>query len=148
MMMFVRMLALVLLVLLTLAPEHLFVDFVKMDVQLILATIVVAIMVIYDVYTGFILALGLIILYYRLYGGMMLYGRGDEARKLGPMANLVTRYVTPEHLHDAQSNVVDGPGNNTEIIGITGVYGEPVYGAQGLDKTMPGYENPDSQWSM
>jgi hypothetical protein len=29
---------------------------------------------------------------------------------------------------------------NVEMKGIEGVYGEPVYGAQGLDKKMPGYE--------
>jgi len=49
------------------------------------------------------------------------------------------KYITPEHLASAQDNVVDKKNAEMEIKGITGVYGEAVYGAQGTDTTMPGY---------
>ena len=55
-----------------------------------------------------------------------------------PMNSLVTNeYITEQHLKDAQNNVVN---NSNEYIGIKGVYGEPVYSSQGIDKIMPGFD--------
>lgn len=148
-MMLVRVFSLLLLILLTIAPTYLFSELMKPEVQLIVATIVVGVLVVYDVFTGFILAMGIIILYMRLYGVGITYGDSDAVRRQGPMANLVTNYITPQHLKDAQNNTIDSEGAGTEIIGIKGVYGEPVWGAQGLDKSMPGYENETgSYWLM
>lgn len=151
--MIVRLLSLVLLLIMALAPVTIFQFLLRPDFQLIVATIVVAVLVLYDVYSGFIIGLGVAILYFRLYGMGVTYLGGDDdeaARKKGPMANLVTAYITPKHLESAQSNVVEDV--DTEIIGIRGVYGEPVYGAQGLDKTMPGLEKnlaiTGDHWSM
>lgn len=110
-------------------------------VEFIAAFIVVAIMIIYDVYTGLLLGLALMIAYFRLNTQMILSWGSlwSGARNGGPMANLVQDYITPEHLHDAQSNVFDVNDYDIEMKGIDGVYGEPVYGAQGLDASMPGY---------
>lgn len=149
----VRLLSLVLLITLSLAPISIFEIMKRPDIQLVAATLIVAILVIYDIYSGFILAFAIIILYLRLYGNGFAFINDDrDIRKKGPMANLVTKYITPQHLKDAQTNSVEGPGVDTEIIGIKGVYGEPVYGAQGLDKMMPGFESSKSligdHWSM
>lgn len=151
--MIVRLLSLVLLLIMALAPVTIFQFLLRPDFQLIVATLVVAVLVLYDVYSGFIIGLGVAILYFRLYGTGVAYLTGDDdaiARKKGPMANLVTAYITPQHLKSAQSNTVEDV--DTEIIGIRGVHGEPVYGAQGLDKTMPGFEKDlvitGDHWSM
>lgn len=149
--MLVRLLSLLTLIILAVAPISLFKDFLMPEVQLIVATIIVGVLVVYDAFAGFILAIGVIVLYMRLYGTGIVFGDNDDnaLRKKGPMANLVTNYITPQHLKDAQDNTVVDEGSDTEIIGIKGVYGEPVWGAQGLDKTMPGYEeNVGSYWSM
>ncbi len=49
-------------------------------------------------------------------------------------------YGTPQNLVDAQTNVVNERMMSTEMIGFDGIYGEQVIGAQGLDKTMPGFD--------
>ena len=59
-----------------------------------------------------------------------------------PMESLVNAYITPKNLEDAQNNIVSDTAYNKEIKGIKGVYNEPVYGAQGIDNTMPGYGSP------
>lgn len=143
--MLVRILALFVLLLVALVPESGIAIVMRPDIQMILGTIVLIVLVVYDVFTGFMLALALIVAFFRLYHGTISFWRdGDDVRNKGPMANLVTRYITPENLHDAQNNVVDNRDFETEIIGIKGVYGEPVYGAQGIDKQMPGYEQSKS----
>jgi len=48
-------------------------------------------------------------------------------------------YITPENLREAQSNMVNETAYKTEYKGIQGVYGEDVYGAQGLDSTLGGW---------
>lgn len=139
--MLVRLLALLVLMLVALVPEKGIAIVMRPDVQMILGTIVLIVLVVYDVFTGFILAMALIVAFFRVYHGNISFWKdGNDVRSKGPMANLVTRYITPENLHDAQNNVVDNKDFETEIIGIRGVYGEPVYGAQGIDKQMPGYE--------
>jgi hypothetical protein len=153
--MLVQVLSLIVLLLFTIAPLSIFEMFLQPELQLIVATIVVATIVLYDAYTGFILSLAAIVLYFRLYGGNLTPFDDmddDAARKKGPMANLVTKYITPQHLQAAQSNDVQGERTDSEIVGIQGVYGEPVYGAQGLDKGMPGFEKSSTltgdYWSM
>jgi hypothetical protein len=139
-MMIVRLLSLVVLLILALIPTSAIQVLMMAEAQLVAATLVLIILIVYDVYTGFILALALIVAYFRLYGSGLTFMDGDDVRRKGPMANLVTRYITPEHLHDAQNNVVDERDFSTEMVGIKGVYGEPVYGAQGMNKGMPGFE--------
>ena len=49
-------------------------------------------------------------------------------------------YGTSQNLVDVQTNTVNESMMNTEMIGFDGIYGEQVIGAQGLDKTMPGFD--------
>lgn len=108
--------------------------------QLVLACVVVLWMIFMDVYAGVLLGLALLVTYFRIHSQHILsWGWGGSSRTSGPMASLVQDYITPENLHDAQNNVVDVGDYGVEIKGIDGVYGEPVYGAQGMDKVMPGY---------
>ena len=53
-------------------------------------------------------------------------------------------YGTSQNLVDAQTNVVDERMMSTEMVGFDGIYGEQVIGAQGLDKTMPGFDKNKS----
>jgi hypothetical protein len=137
-----RLVALLCLLVLALLPTEGLYVFMKSEVQLLVATFSVAILVLYDVYAGLILCLGLVVLYYRLYGHHTVYLDNAELRDKGPMANLVTKFLTPEHLKSAQNNVVNEADYDSEIVGIDGMYGKSVYGAQGMDITMPGLERP------
>lgn len=137
-----RVSALVVLLVAALLPVSWFSWIQRPEVQLILATIAVGLMVVVDIYTGLLLTAALLILYFRYYTHAIGPWVRDDLPNMtlrtgGPMQNLVTKYITPEHLHDAQSNMVS---DETEVKGIQGVYGEPVYGAQGLDHVMPGLQ--------
>ena len=116
------------------------------DVQLILGTVIVAIIVFFDAWVGLLLAIGTFILYLRVYSKK--YGINMREIITGkktanyPMETLVDAYITPKNLEDAQNNIVSENAYNKEIKGIKGVYNEPVYGAQGIDTTMPGYGAP------
>lgn len=142
-----RILALLVVIAAAVIPEATF-EFLQSRVaQFIAAFFVVAIMIVYDVYTGLLLGLALVVIYFRLNTQDILsWGSlwGGEKRNGGPMMNLVQDYITPEHLHNAQTNVVDMNDYKVEMKGIKGVYGEPVYGAQGLDDAMPGFTKETS----
>jgi len=119
---------------------------VNPDIQLILGTTIIAIIVFFDAWAGLILAIAVFILYLRVYSNKyglniseILTGRQS---KNYPMESLVNAYITPKNLEDAQNNIVSDTAYNKEIKGIKGVYNEPVYGAQGIDPTMPGYGSP------
>ena len=116
------------------------------DVQLILGTIIIAIIVFFDAWAGLLLAIATFILYLRVYSNKyginirdIISGRKTENY---PMETLVDAYITPKNLEDAQNNIISESAYNKEIKGIKGVYNEPVYGAQGIDTTMPGYGAP------
>ena len=111
--------------------------------QVVLGTIVVAIILFDNVAAGFILGVAVLLMFMRVH--MKKYGIKLDMWSLKPqgkypMKSLVNPYVTPEHLEDAQNNVFDEPNMAKEMKGIQGVYGEPVYGAQGTDNTMPGLD--------
>lgn len=117
--------------------------------QLVLACVAVLYMIFMDVYAGLFLGVAVLIAYFRVHSQHILsWGWGSWGRSVdrngGPMASLVQEYITPEHLHDAQSNVVSDGDYGIEMKGIDGVYGEPVYGAQGMDKVMPGFVKESS----
>lgn len=138
-----RIIALLLVIGATVTPVGNFSEILESRVvQFVMAVIVVLITIIHDVYTGLLLGLALIILYFRMHS-RLIANWGDipnlDSRKGGPMAGLVQEYITPEHLQSAQSNVFEMNDYDVEMKGIKGVYGEPVYGAQGIDATMPGY---------
>lgn len=139
--MYLRILATAVLAVVCLVQEKYLKFLVRPEIQLVIATLILATLVLYDAYVGVILGIALIVAYYRVFLG---HFKGDknalnngDLRSQGPMVNLVSNYITEQNLEDAQSNKV--ADEDVEIKGVAGVYGEPVYGAQGLDKTMPGY---------
>ena len=137
----------ILLLLFTLLVNVKYVQFiVNPDIQLILGTTIIAIIVFFDAWAGLILAISVFILYLRVYSVKYGINMRDilTGRKTAnyPIETLVDAYITPKHLEDAQSNIVNDTAYNKEIKGIKGVYNEPVYGAQGIDNTMPGYGKP------
>lgn len=115
----------------------------RAELQLVLATAAVVVLLAYDVIVGFILGIMLVVIYFRYhadkFGIAWADGTGSKALRSASTKVVMGKYITPEHLASAQDNVVDKKNAEMEIKGITGVYGEAVYGAQGTDTTMPGY---------
>lgn len=141
-----RIIALLVVIAAALVPEDSLEFLQSRVVEFVAAFVVVATIIVYDMYTGLLLGVALMVAYFRLHSQMILswgFWR-KENRNGGPMANLVQDYITPEHLESAQSNVFDPADYSIELKGIDGVYGEPVYGAQGLDPEMPGYTKDTS----
>lgn len=135
-----------------------FKDIIKPDVQIILGVGIVSIIMFVDSITGLILGLTILIIYLRVYAKM--YGikienivdvknlllNGDHNTSKYPMETLVndTNYITPKNLEDAQNNVFDKKVFDKQYIGINGIYGKGVLGAEGIDKEFPGYVNDAS----
>lgn len=94
--------------------------------QMVIATIVVAIILFLDPISGLMLGTAALIYYYR-YHTLLISDNSGKVLDLNKP--LVTRYVTEENLRDAQNNIIghDIP----DYIGVKGIYGEPIYGAQG-----------------
>ncbi len=90
-----------------------------------------------DIVSGFIFGLILATIYVRLYDIKILPEDQREGRKGYHEKDL--EFITPLHLKKAQSNVVSDINYAKEYKGIEGVYGEAVYGAQGIDAKNPGY---------
>lgn len=112
------------------------------EMQFVAAVIVVVVTVLYDYIAGLVLGLTLIIIYYRLNWKYMAYKNmgTNSSRFAGPMASLVQEYITPEHLDSAQNNIMNEENATSEMIGMRGVYGEDVYGAQGMYQNLPGFD--------
>jgi hypothetical protein len=135
-----RIFALVVLIATTVVPIQALSVVVVPEVQLILGTLVVLYLLLRDPIAGLLLGLALLLAYFRVFRAKYGVAWNPLRSTNYPMSSLVTDYITPEHLHDAQSNVVDERDYAVEIKGVKGVYGEDVYGAQGLDaKLLPGY---------
>ena len=117
------------------------------DIQLLLGTVVVAILIFFDSISGLLLGLGLLVSYLRVYANKYNINLKEiitnRKSRNYPNESLVSAsyYITPKDLDNAQNNIVSEDSYNKEVKGITGVYDEPVYGAQGTDKIMPGYTN-------
>ena len=118
------------------------------DMQLLLGTIVIAIIVFFDAISGLILGLSLIVLYLRVYSKKynidireIITGKANNSSNY-PMNSLVSAYITPQNLENAQNNVVDEAGYFKEVKGFRSPHNEPVYGVQGIDPVMPGYGSP------
>lgn len=106
--------------------------------QYIISLSILITLVFVDVVSGVIFALVLATIYVRLYDIKLTSGKETsvfDAKEL--------EYITPLHLRKAQSNVVNEEVYKKEYKGIQGVYGEAVYGAQGLDEVKPGYSWSD-----
>lgn len=101
----------------------------------VLAVIILIFLLFVDPITGFILCLAVITIIIKMYN--IKFPWSDKNNN----TETLLEYITPEHLRDAQSNVViDEENYEKEWKGIKGVYGEEVYGAQGLE-ILPGYSN-------
>lgn len=101
----------------------------------VLAVIILIFLLFVDPITGFILCLAVITIIIKMYN--IKFPWSDKNNN----TETLLEYITPEHLRDAQSNVViDEENYEKEWKGIQGVYGEEVYGAQGLE-ILPGYSN-------
>lgn len=142
MFLFARLLSLVCLIALVALPKDMFNGLKMPEVQVVVATIVVTILVMFDVYTGLILGIGLIVVYYRLYNEEVTVENllDNDVRSKGPMACLMGKYITNEHLKSAQNNVVNDSELSTQIIGIPGRNSEQVFGAQGMYKQLSGFD--------
>ncbi len=117
------------------------------DVQVVLGTLVIAIVLFDNVIAGLIIGLSVLIMYMRVYVtkfGITINlwnwdGDGSQSSKY-PMKTLFNEHVTAANLKDAQNNVVNDGDYEKEMVGVKGVYGEAVYSAQGTDKLMPGLD--------
>ena len=133
-----RILILSLIILVTLIDIN-YLDFIsKLEIQLLLGTLAIIFILFIDPYTGLLLALLFLITYLRYYMKKYNISFYEKEYNKYPMNSLVTNeYITEQHLKDAQNNIVN---NSNEYIGIKGVYGEPVYSSQGIDRIMPGFD--------
>lgn len=146
--MYDRVVALILLFVATIVPTAMVEFVVRPEVQLLLGTFIVLYLILKDAIAGLIAGTALLIVYFRVYAQQMGVSiqqvLGLNLSSIGNMwkpdpSTKQMPYITPEHLRSAQDNVVDSNNFDAEMKGVRGVYGEEVYGAQGMNKTMPGY---------
>jgi hypothetical protein len=139
----------VVLVLSVIVDPSFFANIVKPDIQVVLGTLVVAIVLFDNVASGLILGVSVLIMYMRVHAreyGIdlnlwnLVTGKLKYDPKSYPMKSLVKQYITPENLKDAQDNTFDADNYKKEMVGVKGVYGEAVYSAQGTDRMMPGLD--------
>jgi len=131
----------------------------KPEYQVIIGTIVIAIILFDNAFSGLLVGLAVIIMYTRIqarrYGinlDIMSIFEKNSPNNLKPgnaMRNLVkeTPYISPANLLDAQNNIVDDKKYVEPYIGIPKTKGFPVYSAEGTDKegdpAVSGYEGKD-----
>lgn len=110
------------------------IEWLKDDLALlIVGTLTILILVLWDVPTGFFLALAVFAGMYRIHVNQLnVFGWISSTRDNGHTLRTKSLFTTEEHLERAQTNVVDKNNYEQEMVGIKGVYGEPVYGAQGI----------------
>lgn len=114
-------------------------------VQIIVAVIIMLIFVFLDPFAGFIFAIAIFIVYYKIFQG----AKGNEDvlksnnRKFDNSVNkMFNSYITPVHLEQAQNNVVGD--ESKPVIGFNDGFIESkqkVYDTQGIGtkETVPGY---------
>ena len=140
-----RILAIILVLFAAIVPTK-YIQYVMIpEVQMILGTLVVLYILLGDAAAGCIMGIAVLLMYFRAYSEKMgISWKSLITPKQAYSSPLVTDYITPDHLERAQTNVVDPDNLAVEMKGITGVYGEEVYGAQGMDASLPGYAKPYS----
>jgi hypothetical protein len=116
------------------------------DVQVVLGTLVIAIVLFDNVIAGLIIGIAVLIMYMRVYVtkfgitiNLWNWDKGMSSNAY-PMKTLFNQHVTAANLKDAQNNVFNDDDYDKEMVGVKGVYGEAVYSAQGTDKLMPGLD--------
>lgn len=134
-----RILAIALLIVTVIADLDDFKMITRPDVQLVLGTLVVGIIIVFDAVTGFTLGLAVLVLYIRTHASILGIDLGFWTKSAKNTTGLTgTAYVTAANLADAQNNVFDDNNYSNDIKGIKDPYDKGVYGAQGLDSSMPG----------
>lgn len=98
--------------------------------QLAIAVLIVGVVAL-EPFAGLLLGIAAIVGYARVHASLL----GPLARRFPGSTESITPFVTAKHLKDAQDNVVSEKEYETPIKGIKGVYGEPVYSAQGTEKS-------------
>jgi hypothetical protein len=134
--MFGRIIALALLFVSAWIPLNLIQFVVLPEVQMVVGTLIVLYIVLVDAVGGFIAGVAVLIMYFRVFGNKFGLTWGQA---IG-LKTVEKPYVSEQLLESAQSNVFSKSDLNVEMKGIKGVYGEEVYGAQGQDRSMPGFE--------
>jgi hypothetical protein len=119
----------VFILLVMLVPMTFLKPFKDLVFQLGLAILIVG-LVVYDPFLGLLVGVGAIIGYARVHAAFL----GPIVKMLPGSTELITPYVTAQNLKDAQNNIVSDKEYEQPIKGIRGVYGEPVYSAQGTEK--------------
>lgn len=133
----VRLIMVLLIIIVSILPVKYFSIMKEVAFQLAMAVLVVG-LVLVDPFTGLLGGISLAIIYARVHIDI-----------LGPLVGLrpgsvekIIPYVTEANLKDAQNNVVDESNIDIGLKGIKGVYGEPVYSAQGVENNkdvLPGW---------
>lgn len=148
--MFDRILGIALILVATLVPASYLEVITYAEVQLVLGTLIVIYILLGDAIAGLLVGIAVLIMYFQAYAykfGTTWYDvistAVAEPRKKS--SSLVANYVTPDDLVRAQTNIVDPMNANVEMKGIEGVYGEEVYGAQGMDPTIPAFD-PENKY--
>jgi hypothetical protein len=102
-------------------------------------------LVLWDMVTGFLLALALLVALYRTHvNHLNVFGWMTSYQDNGYTLRTKSQFTTPEHLERVQSNVVDKVAFEKEMVGVQGVYGEPVYSAQGLNTDRSAFQGWDA----
>lgn len=131
MLQFLRMLALILLIVVGVAQPKVLQFTLQKEWQYIISVAILLTLLFIDSVTGFIFALILVTVYIKIYDVKV-----PKLIQKNVYSDDALDFITPTNLREAQSNVVDDASYKTDYKGIKGVYGEQVYGAQGLDPTL------------
>jgi hypothetical protein len=123
-------------------------EWLRMDILLMITgSIAIFLMVLWDLTTGLFLLLTLLICLYRIHVNQLNVFGWISSKEDGDLLRSKSLFTTSEHLERIQSNVFDKDSIEKEMIGIHGVYGEAVYGAQGQgsdSNTIPGFTNKNN----
>lgn len=128
------------------------------EIQLYIAVGIVAIIIVIDNITGFILGLAILVLYFKIYNKELKEKKQQSPEKKEERCplekidkqNTVIKevlskhndvseldYVSEQHLIAAQNNIVDVDNYKNEIIGFgeleKNIYNGKIYGSQGFD---------------
>lgn len=127
----VRVLSILLFVASLLIPVYYF-EWLRVDFLLMFTgTIAIFLMVLWDLPTGLFLLLTILVCLYRIHVNQLNVFGWISSKEDGDLLRSKSLFTTAEHLERIQTNVFDKDSVDKEMIGIHGVYGEAVYGAQG-----------------
>lgn len=150
---FLRIFAFILLLIVIIADDFPFYDKMKSSITQLFLAIVIILMIFYDPLFGFIMGLVIMLIYYEIYKKIKKIKsvKVDEPGNVEESPRMMMDYITDEHLHSAQNNIVDVDNLNTEVKGLqNGFNNEGLYGAQGIDKqklNFGGYDQDDKYFS-